>query len=673
MAKLKAPKWTGDYERYKKMLLIWLRTIEDNSATDSDIVSAVILGLDKATGDASRACELILDIEEDTLYPDLATIAGVATEVQGQARENAIKDYFKNQMDNHPEKKVTVGKTEKIIPGLNAILVALHDKFGMKKEEKIFRDYEEYANLKRDKSESMKDYIIKAESLNRKLSRHQIVIPDIVLAYNLLKGANLGKEEKLARTSVDSMTFESMKKTLIKMSDGIMEIGSGDSIVVPKIKIKAEPIMYQEEEDYYEDDSPDSDWDGTPDEEQQDEMVYYQGKGYSKYRPHYNESRGIRSHFSHRRGSFRGRSRANSRGNHRNQQTRGRNSYDAAQSQHVPERRLNRYGSTCAICKSIYHWAAECPDKNKQPTPILKVDHELVIDDEHLVYNAFSDTKNLGIIDSGAAKTVCGQKWYKVYESSLMNEEKDLIKEEESKCTFRFGDGAIVKSEIAKIFPTKICGQDVYIKANIVENDIPLLISKMTLKNAKASLNFDSDQLVMDGKVQDLITLPSNHYAIAAYETKYFIGDSVYYKTGDKHWKGPGTVIGQHKKLVLVKTGGSFVRVYPNRLILKTDADKMLNEGHQISIEQDAGEESEEEDTFVFDRYKKPDVETSEKESDSSSEEEEDNRHDVQTSQRQQNIEDVSNSEQRPESEPISQQSPETASQTTHGNIDTGK
>ena len=86
MAKLKAPKWTGDYERYKKMLLIWLRTIEDNSAADSDIVSAVILGLDKATGDASRACELVLDIEEDTLYPDLATIAGVATDVTSKTR-----------------------------------------------------------------------------------------------------------------------------------------------------------------------------------------------------------------------------------------------------------------------------------------------------------------------------------------------------------------------------------------------------------------------------------------------------------------------------------------------------------------------------------------------------------------------------------------------------------
>lgn len=111
MAKLKAPKWTGDYERYKKMLLIWLRTIEDNS-TDNDIVSAVILGLDKATGEASRACELVLDIEEDTLYPDLATLAGVGDNVEGQARENAIRDYFKAEMQNHQRRK-SLSETEK--------------------------------------------------------------------------------------------------------------------------------------------------------------------------------------------------------------------------------------------------------------------------------------------------------------------------------------------------------------------------------------------------------------------------------------------------------------------------------------------------------------------------------------------------------------------------------
>ena len=122
------------------------------------------------------------------------------------------------------------------------------------------------------------------------------MIPDMVLAYNLLKGANLGKEEKLARTSVDSMTFESMKKTLIKMSDGIMEIGSSESKITPKIKVKEEPIMYQEEtQEYYEDEYYDSDWDEPQDDE--DKTVYYQNQRYNRYRPrgftNYNKFRSI--------------------------------------------------------------------------------------------------------------------------------------------------------------------------------------------------------------------------------------------------------------------------------------------------------------------------------------------------------------------------------------------
>ena len=99
-------------------------------------------------------------------------------------------------------------------------------------------------------------------------------------------------------------------------------------------------------------------------------------------------------------------------------------------------------------------------------------------------------------------------------EKSLKEEEKAMIQEEKSDCSFRFGDGEMVKSQIVKMFPTHICGKDVYIRANIVDNDVPLLISKVTMKNARASLNFDTDQLEMDGVAQDLVTLPSNHYAI---------------------------------------------------------------------------------------------------------------------------------------------------------------
>ena len=84
MAKLKAPVWDGDYDKFKKLLLIWLRTIDTNS-TDSDIVSAVILGLNKASEADNRACDLILGIDEEQLYPDMDPFTTLA-EYQIQLR-----------------------------------------------------------------------------------------------------------------------------------------------------------------------------------------------------------------------------------------------------------------------------------------------------------------------------------------------------------------------------------------------------------------------------------------------------------------------------------------------------------------------------------------------------------------------------------------------------------
>ena len=505
MTKQKAPKWTGNFERYKKVLLIWLRTLEAGRS-DSEIVSAVILGLENSNrDDKDQVCDTVFDMDEEQLYP--GDPEGIDVNIEGDTREEAIKNYWRDMMKEHPEKKVTVGNTDRVIPGLNAILKALMDKFDLKQEEKLFRDYEEYASLSRDKTtESMNDFIIKYETLSRKLIKHKIVLPDIVLAYNLLKGANLGKEEKLARTSVDTMTFDSMKKTLLKMSDGIMEIGSTETKVTPKIKVKEEIIMYQEDEEqeYYKDEYFEHDTDESYEEEyginQQHDMFYQRDQ--QRRVPWRGNTRGYRG-------------RPGSRGSYKNHRGEYRDNHQMSKTQQSQnERRENKYGSQCAICRSIFHWARECPDKDKRPAPILKLDQDMVIDDDNLVYNAFADTKNLGIIDSGAAKTVCGKRWYEIYENSLKEEERDLIHEEISDCSFRFGDGDIVKSNVIKMFPTKICGKDVFIRANIVDNDVPLLISKVTMKNAKASLNFERDQLEMDGIAQELVTLPSNHYAI---------------------------------------------------------------------------------------------------------------------------------------------------------------
>ena len=51
--------------------------------------------------------------------------------------------------------------------------------------------------------------------------------------------------------------------------------------------------------------------------------------------------------------------------------------------------------------------------------------------------------------------------------------------------------------------------------------------------------------------------------------SRFYTNDKVYYKRMDsKHWKGPGTVLGQDNKQVLIKHGGVYVRVHPCRVSL---------------------------------------------------------------------------------------------------------
>ena len=53
-------------------------------------------------------------------------------------------------------------------------------------------------------------------------------------------------------------------------------------------------------------------------------------------------------------------------------------------------------------------------------------------------------------------------------------------------------------------------------------------------------------------------------------DVKYFTGNIVHCKRNNSNeWKGPWTVIGQDGQQVLVKHGGSYVRVHPCRLLLE--------------------------------------------------------------------------------------------------------
>ena len=80
----------------------------------------------------------------------------------------------------------------------------------------------------------------------------------------------------------------------------------------------------------------------------------------------------------------------------------------------------------------------------------------MFIDDEELCYLT-SESKNIALLDCGAAKTVVGRQWYETFENSLNDKEKSLLKEEHRVSHFKFGDGKPVTSEIVKVIPITMC------------------------------------------------------------------------------------------------------------------------------------------------------------------------------------------------------------------------
>ena len=181
MGKVKSPKFDGtmEFEKWVKLLKSWVRSLPTNSTRD-EIVAAVIMGLSNPPSKPD-ALDLVLDIDEAKLYPVV---------------ENNEQPIDRNDLSS--------------IPGLSEILKVFEEKYGKSEEEKAFFYYEEFESLKKDPKTSMKDYIIQFESAYKKLEICGIKISDIILAYRLLKSAQLGGDEKLVRTSVSTMTFKEM-------------------------------------------------------------------------------------------------------------------------------------------------------------------------------------------------------------------------------------------------------------------------------------------------------------------------------------------------------------------------------------------------------------------------------------------------------------------------------
>ena len=345
--------------------------------------------------------------------------------------------------------------------GYQLIMAAMDKIFLTDETSRAFCAFKEFYEYKRVSGEGFSEFIVEFEKRYNKIARYDMKLPEGVQAFFLLKAANLNDEtEKLAR-AVSSLEYKDMREKIQKIfgDPGILS----NKEEVPIVK---EDVLY--------------------------------GEGYY-------------------RGGNRGRGRSRNRGGGFNRGNRG-SGRGAAQSQ-------NQY--RCYECDSTKHFANQCPhrqNKNEEvhyvqqqgsEETLLNVHVTLInLKTETLRGSLLKETFGKGLLDTGCSKTVSGKVWMDEFVQTLSRQDAVNIKENTSKSIFRFGDGVESNSMRMMTIPVYIGKKRVLMDVDVVEHDIPLLISKGAMKQLKMKLDFEQDKASIGNQEIKLNCTSTGHYCM---------------------------------------------------------------------------------------------------------------------------------------------------------------
>ena len=402
---------------------------------------------------------MVTDIPEDK------QAAAIYLSLEGKAREccKSIKA---------DELKGNAGKVK--------LMDKLKELYAVDNEQRIYQAYEEFENYARPTTGTMTDFLNEWERRYNQLKAREIVLPPAVLAYRLLKSANLSSEKQaLVRATISKLTLEDMKKQIKAIFD---------SSAISDLSEQTNAIKLEQDAMY------------TQSMENDCEEVFYSRNKFVRGRGGFRGSRG-RGNNTYQGGS---------RGHFVNQHTEGADAsgYTSKSRKTNP---LTRSGlpSRCAICESIFHWAKDCPHKDRVHQTMFTKDIDI-----GAMNNFVHETLNQAVLDSGCSKTVCGEKWYKNFVESSASKQSEIKEKQCKPSTFRFGDGRGVTSKMTVILPVTIGHMKVNIETDVVEADIPLLLSKYSMKKADTTIDFSTDMVTMFGEKIKLNFASSGHYMV---------------------------------------------------------------------------------------------------------------------------------------------------------------
>ena len=349
-----------------------------------------------------------------------------------------------------------------------------------------FQAYKTFESYWRPPGTSLEDFPIDFGRHVAKLKDSNILLPEPVFAFRALKSANLTSDnEKLAKATVGELTLSFMSGQLRKIMHKHSSDDSSPNTSPVVVKNEADIINYAENN-------------------QMDPTEVYYGRFSYQGDSHFNSWWGKINRGGRRQGN--------------KNKTRSTN-----------QKKLNPLDlagniTVCFNCGCKFHWSYDCPyvhsSRNKHGGQ--KEEDSFVA---HMVLMSQQKRKNSGnillgetlgsvVLDCGASSTVCRTKWYECFLETLMDAQKKKIVKIKGVRTFKFRDGNELNSLYKVILPCVITDIEVSIITDVVDSDIPLLLSKDTMKKDGTCLSFEDDSVTMLKKKIPLSCSSSGHYYI---------------------------------------------------------------------------------------------------------------------------------------------------------------
>ena len=124
------------------------------------------------------------------------------------------------------------------------------------------------------------------------------------------------------------------------------------------------------------------------------------------------------------------------------------------------------------------------------------------------------EAQNCAVLDCACTSTVCGRQWLNRYLESLSVEDYAKVKQTAGVRVFKFGGGEKLTSVGCFKIPANIADNEVIINTDVVDSDIPVLLSKNAMKKTKIKLDLENDSAEIYGKQIALNHTTSGHYCI---------------------------------------------------------------------------------------------------------------------------------------------------------------